>query len=167
MNDEDDDGMVDGFKATREESQERRAAHREHAPKLLAEAGVKHTIHNDGAHIRIGREVADFWPGTGLWKDRKRGVEGRGVKNLIAHLKRIYPRPAPAHTCHWPGCATEVPPAMWGCRKHWFTLPKALRDDIWRTYRPGQEITKTPSDAYMDAAHAVQQWIAQHQKENA
>lgn len=50
---------------------------------------------------------------------------------------------------------------MWGCRPHWFTLPKPLRDRIWATYRPGQEVTKTPSPAYLEAAHAVQAWIAQ------
>jgi hypothetical protein len=65
------------------------------------------------------------------------------------------------HTCHWPGCETVVPPAMWGCRQHWFTLPKALRDRIWATYRPGQECTKDPSDAYLRAAIGVQEWIRQ------
>lgn len=64
------------------------------------------------------------------------------------------------HHCHWPGCKTPVPPKMWGCRGHWFKLPKHLRDRIWATYVPGQEITKTPSDAYLDAAEAVQDWIA-------
>lgn len=63
------------------------------------------------------------------------------------------------HTCHWTDCQREVPPAMWGCRQHWFTLPKSLRDRIWATYRPGQEITKTPSAAYIEAAQAVQAWI--------
>jgi hypothetical protein len=48
---------------------------------------------------------------------------------------------------------------MWGCRKHWFTLPKALRDRIWATYRPGQEVTKDPSELYMAAAIDVQRWI--------
>lgn len=65
------------------------------------------------------------------------------------------------HTCHWPGCGKPVPPAMWGCKAHWFRLPKNLRDRIWATYRPGQEITKTPSAAYLDAAKAVQKWIAE------
>lgn len=65
----------------------------------------------------------------------------------------------PQHHCHWPGCKTKVPPAMWGCSSHWFKLPKHLRDRIWNTYRPGQEITKTPSEAYLDAAGAVQEWI--------
>jgi hypothetical protein len=30
-------------------------------------------------------------------------------------------------------------------------LPKSIRDKIWATYRPGQEITKDPSDEYMEA----------------
>lgn len=68
------------------------------------------------------------------------------------------------HTCHWPGCETPVPPQMWGCKGHWFTLPKALRDRIWATYRRGQEITKSPSPEYIEAALAVQEWIAQFQQ---
>jgi hypothetical protein len=63
------------------------------------------------------------------------------------------------HTCHWPGCAKAVPPAMWGCKPHWYALPKALRDRILATYRPGQEITKTPSVAYVQAAQDAQAWI--------
>lgn len=49
---------------------------------------------------------------------------------------------------------------MWGCKPHWFKLPKALRDAIWKTYVPGQEITKTPSQQYLFAARLVQGWIA-------
>ena len=49
---------------------------------------------------------------------------------------------------------------MWGCRKHWFTLPKPLRDQIWKEYRAGQETTKTPSERYIAAAFLVQLWIA-------
>lgn len=63
------------------------------------------------------------------------------------------------HTCHWPGCPREVPPAMWGCREHWFTLPKNLRREIWRTYRKGQEIDKSPSPEYIKAAHNAREWI--------
>lgn len=63
------------------------------------------------------------------------------------------------HHCHWPGCERCVPPAMWGCAKHWFMLPKHLRDRIWRAYRPGQEISKTPSMEYIEAAEAAQAWI--------
>ena len=64
------------------------------------------------------------------------------------------------HRCHWPGCSRVVPPAMWGCRAHWFKLPKPIRDAIWRAYEPGQEITKAPSAAYREAARTAQDWIA-------
>lgn len=49
---------------------------------------------------------------------------------------------------------------MWGCKGHWFALPKHLRDRIWATYRRGQEVTKRPSPEYIEAAIAVQKWIA-------
>lgn len=64
------------------------------------------------------------------------------------------------HACHWPGCERQVPPAMWGCRQHWFKLPKPLRDQIWKEYRPGQEIDGTPSARYLVTAQLVQMWIA-------
>jgi len=66
-----------------------------------------------------------------------------------------------SHTCHWPGCGKQVPPAMWGCKQHWFALPKRLRDKIWRAYRPGQEIDMRPSEGYLEIANEVQQWIAE------
>ena len=62
------------------------------------------------------------------------------------------------HTCHWPGCSVEVPPRLWGCKRHWFTLPKHVRDAIWRTYRPGQEIDKRPSPAYLVVAAQAHLW---------
>lgn len=68
--------------------------------------------------------------------------------------------PAGDHHCHWPGCERKVPAAFWGCRKHWAMLPRQLQNRIWATYRPGQEITKTPSREYVEVARAVQAWIA-------
>ena len=47
---------------------------------------------------------------------------------------------------------------MWGCRDHWYALPKSLRDRIWATYIPGQELRKDPSVEYLEAARAVRQW---------
>ncbi len=67
------------------------------------------------------------------------------------------------HHCHWPGCERPVPPSMWGCKPHWFTLPGALRSRIWATYKVGQEVNGTPSDEYIEAAKAVQAWIAVYQ----
>jgi hypothetical protein len=66
-----------------------------------------------------------------------------------------------SHACHWPGCGKSVKPAVWGCRFHWFKLPKTIRDAIWRAYRPGQEIRKDPSSEYIKAAKAAQDWINQ------
>lgn len=68
-----------------------------------------------------------------------------------------------AHHCHWPGCDKQVPPAMWGCKTHWFKLPSALRSKIWRHYRPGQEKDMRPSPEYLEAANEVQAWIATQQ----
>jgi hypothetical protein len=66
------------------------------------------------------------------------------------------------HHCHWPGCPKKVPPAMWGCKAHWFKLPLALRNKIWATYAPGQEISKDPSAEYLAVADEVQAWIRSH-----
>ncbi|MDZ7893861.1 MAG: hypothetical protein U5M50_02195 [Sphingobium sp.] len=63
------------------------------------------------------------------------------------------------HHCHWPGCEAQVPPAKWGCLKHWRMLPKHLRDEVWRTYRPGQERDMRPSAAYLSVAKRIQEWI--------
>lgn len=56
-----------------------------------------------------------------------------------------------AHHCHAIGCRTPVPPRMHMCLKHWRMLPKTLRDEIWRTYRRGQERDKRPSADYLEA----------------
>jgi hypothetical protein len=67
-----------------------------------------------------------------------------------------------SHTCHWPGCGKQVPPAMWGCRRHWYMLPAEIRDAIWKAYRPGQEGDGEPSDAYLVAAGRAQRWIKEN-----
>jgi hypothetical protein len=57
-----------------------------------------------------------------------------------------------AHTCHATGCTTRTAPEMWGCRAHWFMVPKPIRDRIWKTYRVGQCDDKNPSKEYCQAA---------------
>jgi hypothetical protein len=66
------------------------------------------------------------------------------------------------HTCHWPGCTVQVPPAMWGCRTHWYKLPARLRNKIWAAFEPGQEIRMNPSRAYLAVADEVQKWIEEN-----
>ena len=68
------------------------------------------------------------------------------------------------HTCHWPGCGRQVPPAMWGCKPHWMRLPYAIREAIWAAYSAGQEERLDPSDEYMRAAERAQEWIRQNGK---
>lgn len=76
-------------------------------------------------------------------------------KNYVRRAKQTR-----LHECHWPGCTTHVPPAKWGCMKHWMRLPKRLRDKIWATFRPGQETNWTPSREYVAVAREVQFWIS-------
>lgn len=67
-----------------------------------------------------------------------------------------------SHRCHWPECPEIVPPSLWGCKKHWYMLPKFLRDAIWRAYRIRQEKDKNPSTEYLKVARSVQKWIIDH-----
>jgi len=57
-----------------------------------------------------------------------------------------------AHTCHATACSKRVPPAMFMCKRHWFMVPKLLRDLIWKHYRAGQEDDWKPSREYLEAA---------------
>lgn len=60
-----------------------------------------------------------------------------------------------AHRCHAIGCGAAVKPEMLMCRRHWFTVPKVLRDRVWATYRDGQCDDMSPSGSYCDAAKAA------------
>jgi hypothetical protein len=42
-----------------------------------------------------------------------------------------------AHHCHASGCKALVPRERFVCRRHRYTLPKAMRDCIWAAYQPG------------------------------
>ena len=66
-----------------------------------------------------------------------------------------------SHHCHATDCTKPVPPQMWGCRQHWFMVPKPIRDEIWRTYRVGQCDDYKPSAAYLTAARAAVVFVAQ------
>ena len=90
-------------------------------------------------------------------ENAKRRGELEPIAAKVAHVKRA--GQTRDHRCHWPQCNRQVPPAMWGCRDHWYTLPKYLRDKIWQTYRSGQEATMSPSRSYVDAAREVEAWI--------
>jgi hypothetical protein len=80
------------------------------------------------------------------------------LADKVAYVKRA--GQTRLHHCHWPGCEVNVPPAKWGCSRHWFMLSKRLRDRIWATFRPGQETNWTPSREYVAVAREVQLWIS-------
>jgi len=85
------------------------------------------------------------------------------MPKLSRETKRAYveqQRQTRDHTCHWTSCNRQVKPAMWGCREHWFTLPRYLRDLIWEEYRPGQEANPMlVSRGYYEVARFIQTWI--------
>jgi hypothetical protein len=81
------------------------------------------------------------------------------INQKVEYVKGEARRDPGGHHCHWPGCDRKVAPALWGCKEHWYKLPRWLRSKIWQTYRPGQEKTKTPSREYVEVALEVQRWI--------
>jgi hypothetical protein len=80
------------------------------------------------------------------------------LKRKAEHVRKA--KQTRLHTCHWPGCGRQVPPANWGCATHWFKLPIGLRRKLWRVYTIGQEETFTPSREYIKVAKEIQEWIA-------
>jgi hypothetical protein len=67
------------------------------------------------------------------------------------------------HTCHAVGCEKPVPPKMLMCKRHWYMVPSSLRERVWATYRPGQEVRKDPSPEYMEAHKAAVRAVAEQE----
>jgi len=72
----------------------------------------------------------------------------------------------PEHLCHAKNCKVQVPPSMFMCRDHWYMLPKVMRDILWALYSPGQEITKTPSQDYLEHAQECIDYVAEKESVN-
>lgn len=71
------------------------------------------------------------------------------------------------HTCHWPGCPRQVPPALFMCTPHWVTLPKDLRNRIWAAYEPGQEVDMSPSVEYLEVAQEAEIFAREYDRKKA
>ena len=41
------------------------------------------------------------------------------------------------HDCKAEGCGVQVKDDLLMCRRHWYMVPKPLRDAVWETYRHG------------------------------
>lgn len=66
-----------------------------------------------------------------------------------------------AHTCHALRCATNVPPRMFMCVKHWRMVPRMMQSKIWASYVPGQERRKDPTEAYLRVTKEVRLYVAE------
>ncbi len=71
------------------------------------------------------------------------------------------------HKCEWPGCDRVVPYSMWGCRAHWYALPKSLRTCIGHAYRAGINAGNHPTMGYVAAHRAALAWIAERDAKRA
>ena len=58
------------------------------------------------------------------------------------------------HKCPWPGCGQRVPRHLWGCKPHWYRLPRELRDHLWAAYR-GDDLTE-----HAAALEAIDEYLA-------
>ena len=62
------------------------------------------------------------------------------ISKKVAHVRReVRKGQTRDHECHARGCKTQVPPAFFMCAKHWRMVPKALQNQVWQHYNPGQE----------------------------
>src|SRR5260221_9914101 len=64
---------------------------------------------------------------TDLTAGRVRGPGGQ-LTGLLNHACR----------CPVPGCGDLIDPSRLMCRRHWYRVPKHLRDQVWATWRSGQ-----------------------------
>lgn len=63
--------------------------------------------------------------------------------------------PAGTHECPASGCKATVPNAMAFCRRHWYAVPKQMRDAIWSSYRAGNAGTVGHIELINAAAEAI------------
>jgi len=67
------------------------------------------------------------------------------------------------HCCAWPGCTRAVPVRLWGCKEHWYMLPRELRERILAAHRPGQTAATWSAEyraAVSDAARFAEALVA-------
>ncbi len=68
------------------------------------------------------------------------------------------------HECHARGCTKEIPPRLFMCPRHWYTLDKPLQALVWKTYRQGQEIDKGASVTYCFVTEVCQVYVMLQEK---
>jgi hypothetical protein len=87
-------------------------------------------------------QLAERQDVSALPRGRGRGPGGQPTGLLL-----------PAGRCAVPGCGDQIDPTRLMCRRDWYHVPKRLRDQVWRTWRSGQEAS---SRAHQQAVlHAI------------
>lgn len=51
------------------------------------------------------------------------------------------------------------------CSKHWRMVPRHLQNEVWRTCKVGQEVTKNPSAEYVIAQQAAIEAVAERERQ--
>ena len=57
------------------------------------------------------------------------------------------------HECPGPGCEEQVDVTQLACRRHWYQVPKAIRNAVWREYQqaPGSPAHRHAMDLAIKA----------------
>jgi hypothetical protein len=85
----------------------------------------------------------------------------KAMKAGEAVMSRDREKGDPLRTCRWPGCGKQVQLERWGCRRHWFQLPKELR---WRMLESWSLGNRAAFDAAIEEADG---WaLSQYKREN-
>ncbi len=100
-------------------------------------------------------QLAVAYRAAGLTGGRGRGPGGQAVAALL-----------PASRCPVAGCADRIDPSRLMCRRHWYQVPKAIRDRVWATWRSGAgALTAEHRDAVLAAIAACQRGKAQRSRQ--
>ena len=79
--------MGDIFGAMKQHGQRKRRSNLENSTDILMENQIHFESKNNGIHLIVQNEF-DFYPSTGLFKNRKTNKKGRGIFSLIKILKK-------------------------------------------------------------------------------
>jgi hypothetical protein len=78
------------------------------------------------------------------------GGRGRGPRGQQTALS------AGVSPCQIPQCDERIDLSRLMCRKHWYLVPKLMRDHVWATWRSGQAaFSREHQDAVQAAVVAV------------
>jgi hypothetical protein len=65
--------------------------------------------------------------------------------------------------CH--GCGRQIPPRLLMCERHWSMVPLAMKKEVWKHYRQGQEYDgKGRTQEYDRAAIAAIEFVLEREK---